>query len=983
MLCEEDSPESAICSLHPDGPNDGEWLASRVHELGLSNILRLTTLRISRGDSLPGVSDFDAVIIGGTFHGVHDNRPWQQSLQPWLHAHRATGNPLLGICGGHQAMAVALGGKVTKRSSGMQVGSVPVQLTQAGTSHPLFAGICSPPPRFHFGNSDEVTTVPKDSTILASTSDSPAVAIDYGGGWRSVQYHPEATASIFQHWVDTAVLKPPTESNAFRHLVTGRQFIGNFLSDGLHQLNMHQIEQLPHFVHKLTILLQSHDSSSSTMTKALSTLLSSVSNPEQLFTASQTDFDEHQWNLFYGLVEVHQHSDLMNFSAPLLNTLCRLIPPRELLLIALPSLQTSRSMHTRILLSRQVCAALNRTQRKKSKVTDDYLSLVRKYIQLPLLNEDADGAEEGTDEDEDEDENEEDAAVTARADRALLRILLRTMPVDVEKRASLSFSHTNFILSSLDLALGVKVKAADVEAETCCLRASLVNFACLALEDYGTMQVAPMHGGHGCRFPPSSSSSSSSPSDPPRFGRAPMTHPPSETMVRCAASYVVQTCSSVVDVLSKSHDEMPWVTGRGDIGSIKGLARSEKTKEEREDEQWSNERRREMESSGDDEEGEEGEEGGEEEELMTGIWTACGHGHTLELSIGRPTPSRVGLGVMIRSLLSAAAGKEREEVETRNMSTTTTTTTNNPAVLLPSVLHPHHLLSLCIPSLIDMISHRSIAVTDKGVELLSLLTSHVSMKRAMGGKEWKQGQLPPPMKWMALSQACILFVVNCPDPYRREHCWKTWINFLEIFTLTHELLLVRHIIQSCPHNNVVAMLMDVAMRNCMKRAPATAAITVTATSTTANPAQGEEQRLCWVSSMVWSVWDRARTDSVDDLYKVAEVYMSCMTLLRTCLMFERRTDQNVYGLWPSVGAGRLEDVETFCGQVLATMEARVMDLEEIEKSIEMETEGSSGRIRGEERLQGMNEERARLGIMEHNGRMLVDLIKEKKGVRGV
>ena len=111
--------------------------------------------------------------------------------------------------------------------------------------------------------------------------------------------------------------------------------------------------------------------------------------------------------------------------------------------------------------------------------------------------------------------------------------------------------------------------------------------------------------------------------------------------------------------------------------------------------------------------------------------------------------------------------------------------------------------------------------------------------------------------------------------------------------------------------------------------------------------------------------------------------MSCMTLLRTCLMFERITDQNVYGLWPSVGAGRLEDVETFCGQVLATMEARVMDLEEIEKSIEMETEGSSGRIRGEERLQGMNEERARLGIMEHMGRMLVDLIKEKKEVRGV
>jgi GMP synthase-like glutamine amidotransferase len=228
MLCEEGASESAICSLHPDGSNDGEWLAARLREMGLSKRLQLTTLRISRGDALPDVSAFDAVILGGTFHGVYDGRPWQRLLGPWLLAQRATGKPLLGICGGHQAMVVALGGKVAKRPAGTQVGSVAVRLTQAGARHPLFTGV-EPAPRFHFGNSDEVTFPPPGATVLATTADSPSVALDYGGGWCSVQFHPEASEAIFQHWVGAGVLKAPAVGEAFRPLGTGRRLLSNFL----------------------------------------------------------------------------------------------------------------------------------------------------------------------------------------------------------------------------------------------------------------------------------------------------------------------------------------------------------------------------------------------------------------------------------------------------------------------------------------------------------------------------------------------------------------------------------------------------------------------------------------------------------------------------------------------------------------------------------------------------------------------------------
>ena len=44
-------------------------------------------------------------------------------------------------------------------------------------------------------------------------------------------------------------------------------------------------------------------------------------------------------------------------------------------------------------------------------------------------------------------------------------------------------------------------------------------------------------------------------------------------------------------------------------------------------------------------------------------------------------------------------------------------------------------------------------------------------------------------------------------------------------------------------------------------------------------------RLEATNDMIWSVWDRAATDATD-MYEVAEVYMSCMSNIRTCLMFE-------------------------------------------------------------------------------------------------
>ena len=136
MLCEQGSEEHSVCSLHSEGPDDGRWFGR-----ALGAAAQLSIVSISNGARLPDVGQFDAIVLGGTFHGVHDGRPWQLRLRAWLQAHRNTGKPLLGICGGHQAMAVVAGGTVTRRPSGPQVGTISLDVSSDGVRHPLL-GVC-------------------------------------------------------------------------------------------------------------------------------------------------------------------------------------------------------------------------------------------------------------------------------------------------------------------------------------------------------------------------------------------------------------------------------------------------------------------------------------------------------------------------------------------------------------------------------------------------------------------------------------------------------------------------------------------------------------------------------------------------------------------------------------------------------------------------------------------------------------------------
>lgn len=180
-----------------------------------------------RGEPLRGrLDDVNAVIIGGSFACVRDNYSWQKTILDWLVDWRKTERPLMGICGGHQLMSVALGGKVDRIPDGATVGSLPVELTEAGKQHFLFNGF-NDQSLWLFANGDRVETAPTGSTILATRKGLPHAAIDHGGNWVSVQFHPEMTCDrMAMCWLE----ENPANAALYTFVVGAEKMIGNFLT---------------------------------------------------------------------------------------------------------------------------------------------------------------------------------------------------------------------------------------------------------------------------------------------------------------------------------------------------------------------------------------------------------------------------------------------------------------------------------------------------------------------------------------------------------------------------------------------------------------------------------------------------------------------------------------------------------------------------------------------------------------------------------
>ena len=138
------------------------------------------------------LDDVDALMIGGAgAYSVTETYRWTQDLIDLCQASTDRELPLFGSCWGHQFVARAFGGTVINDPERAEMGTVDVELTEAGEADPLMGSL---PRRFatQMGHHDRVSVLPSGATELATNEVAPYQAFRMDGlPIYGTQFHSE------------------------------------------------------------------------------------------------------------------------------------------------------------------------------------------------------------------------------------------------------------------------------------------------------------------------------------------------------------------------------------------------------------------------------------------------------------------------------------------------------------------------------------------------------------------------------------------------------------------------------------------------------------------------------------------------------------------------------------------------------------------------------------------------------------------------
>jgi GMP synthase-like glutamine amidotransferase len=153
----------------------------------------LATIFPHRGEPLPrGAAGFDGMIIlGGPMHAGDDiNYPAFRRLLPLIRRFHGQSKPIFGICLGAQLIARAFG-KTVFPFGGLEIGYLPVRLTEAGSADRLFAGFAAEQRimQLHEDSFD----LPDGAALLMTNDTCANQAYRIGTTTYGVQFHIEVT----------------------------------------------------------------------------------------------------------------------------------------------------------------------------------------------------------------------------------------------------------------------------------------------------------------------------------------------------------------------------------------------------------------------------------------------------------------------------------------------------------------------------------------------------------------------------------------------------------------------------------------------------------------------------------------------------------------------------------------------------------------------------------------------------------------------
>ncbi|WP_017938349.1 amidotransferase [Zestomonas thermotolerans] len=145
------------------------------------------TYNVVQGQYPADDEHFDAYLVTGSKADSFGSDPWIQTLKQFLLERYRRGDKLLGICFGHQLLALLLGGKAERAAQGWGVGTHQYRVAD----QPEWMTPSVDDLTLLISHQDQVTALPENARLIATSDFCPNAAYAIGDQVLCFQGHPE------------------------------------------------------------------------------------------------------------------------------------------------------------------------------------------------------------------------------------------------------------------------------------------------------------------------------------------------------------------------------------------------------------------------------------------------------------------------------------------------------------------------------------------------------------------------------------------------------------------------------------------------------------------------------------------------------------------------------------------------------------------------------------------------------------------------